>query len=130
MKEKFIYVHKTAIKCGSEWQAGSCTIRVVNIDAKLEAYTKKLNCEYIDIQDRKINGVTFSFICDDEAGLYNTPPVFSVQSRTNPAYNLVNSLLICKTTKDGKTRGLTAPEIKWVKAAFNPMPDKNCILID
>lgn len=74
MKEKFIYVHKTAIKCGNEWQAGSCTIRVINIDANLEAYTKKLNCEYIDIQDRKINGVTFSFICDDEAGLYNTPP--------------------------------------------------------
>lgn len=128
-KVKMILVKKEAVNFGSGWEAGSATIRVVNIEPKLEAYYKKLGCQTIDIQERNINGVPFDFICDDEACIKDVPPVFSVKSRTNKAYNLCNTLLICKfNPKTGDERGLTPPEIEWVKRSFNPL--QNVVMID
>jgi hypothetical protein len=128
-KVKMILVKKEAVDFGQGWEAGSCTIRVVNVENTCKAFYKKLGCERIDIAERTINGVPFDFIVDDESCIKDKPPVFSVKSRTDKAYNLCNTLLICKyNEKTGGERGLTPPEIEWVKRNFNPL--QNAVMID
>lgn len=74
---------------------------------------------------RTIEGKPFDFICDDEAFMYEAPAVVSVRSKTDSRYNLVNTLIVCKS-EEGETIGLTDEECKFVLAHFK----NNAIEID
>lgn len=130
-KVKMLFVKKETFKnSDGTFSAGSCTIRVVNIEPTLETYYKKLNCRCIDIQERIFGGMPYDCICDDEAFCYNTPAVISVKSKSDYRYNLANSILICKYDGEGKERGLTDQEIAHIKCFFNPLPHINAMVCD
>lgn len=129
-KVKMLLVKKETLKnSDGTYAAGSCTIRVVNIEPTLENYYQKLNCECIDIQERNFGGIPFDCICDDEACCYPVPPVKSVKSKTDSRFDLLNTILICKC-ENGEERGLTPPEIAHIKRFFNPLPWINAMQCD
>jgi hypothetical protein len=132
MKEKIkmLFVKKETLKnSDGTYAAGTCTIIVVNIEPTLKNYYKKLDCECIDIQERKFGGVPFDIVCDDEACCYPVPPVKSVKSKTDSRFDICNTVLIGKS-QNGEMRSMTDAEIKHIKRFFNPLPWFNAMLCD
>lgn len=120
-----IIIKTGAKKIAGAWFAKVAKVEKINIKNDLKAYYKALGCQTIDIQVRTIEGKPFDFICDDEAFMYETPAVVSVRSKTDSRYNLVNTLIVCKS-EEGETIGLTDEECEFVLAHFK----NNAIEID
>jgi hypothetical protein len=132
MKEKIkmLLVKKETLKnSDGTYAAGTCTIRVVNIEPTLENYYKKLDCQCIDIQERNFCGIPFDIVCDDEACCYAVPPVKSVKSKTDSRFDICNTVLIGKS-QNGEMRSMTDAEIKHIKRFFNPLPWINAMQCD
>ena len=74
------------------------TARKVTIDRSLESYYKALNCDCIDIVNRRLGGYRFDVICDDEALLKDNPLPSAIGPDGQPM--LFGNLFFCKP--DGK----------------------------
>lgn len=81
---------------------------VVRFEPKLEWYYKNLDCQYIDIAERQIDGMYYDFIVDDE-GLLKDDSLPSCCD-ANGHTQLVGKVLICHHDGEGNETGLTEEE--------------------
>lgn len=53
-------------------------VKVIELEDKLEAYYENLNCNTIDIVERKIGGKLFDIVCDDEGLLKDDAKISAI----------------------------------------------------
>lgn len=85
-----------------------------------------LDCDCIDITERKIGDEWFNITCDDE-GLLKMNPIMSASSLTNPNDILVGNLLFSDYDDEGEEIGLTDTRIEFLKEHIKFFTDKNGI---
>jgi len=77
-------------------------LKVVMVEDELEKFYELLDCSCIDIVERKIGGVYYDIICDDEGLLTEHPIISAVDvSSGNPEPMLFGNLLICHNDGEG-----------------------------
>lgn len=94
----------------------------------LERYYKLLNCDLIDIQERKINNVYYDFIFDDEYMLKEN------EKNNITASGLINNeikelirgnLIICGLAKNGLETTLKESDISSIKKSIIAIQNEN-----
>lgn len=80
----------------------------------LKEYYRLLDCDTIDIVQRKIAGKTYEIICDDE-GLLVDAPILSAAWKTTKRPALFGNLLIAGEAIDGELTSLTDEDEKPIK---------------
>lgn len=97
--------------------------RIIETEGGLENYYKLLNCDLIDITERKIDGQYFDIICDDEGLFKEGNQVSAVSEDGRP--QLVGSLLICNHDGEGGESGLSDEDLEKVskRLAIATSPD-------
>lgn len=86
---------------------------VVDVKDCLEVFYEKIDCTTIDIVNRKIGGVYYAIVCDDE-GLYAERVTVSAATKAGDPV-LVGNLLIFKNGKDGELAGLSGEDVERVR---------------
>ena len=87
---------------------------VVDMEDTLKNYYSLINCSTIDIAVRKIGGIPYDIICDDN-GWFASKQVVSARSETNVDDFFVGNLLICRSDDEGNEVSLTSDDIKNLK---------------
>ena len=88
------------------------TAKEVDINPELDELYKVLDCDTIDIVVRKVDGVEFDIVCDDE-GLFKQPAVPSAcTTQGNPT--LVGNLLFCHHNLDGELTECSEDDVIWL----------------
>ena len=88
--------------------------REVDIGTDLESYYKILRCDLITVTERKINGVYYDVISDDE-GLFKENQILSAITEEGKAA-LVGSILIQRyDPENGTAAELTQEDIENIK---------------
>jgi hypothetical protein len=87
--------------------------QVLTIKKDLDEYYALLNCTTIDIVSRKIDGVWYDIICDDE-GLFKEPLVVTaIGTDFNP--ELVGSIfVVAYDNKKGDIKSLTTEDVEHI----------------
>lgn len=78
---------------------------VIDIENDLDTFYDLINCDCIDIVERKCGDTYFNIICDDEGLLKDDPRVSAVDKANVPM--LVGNLIFIHTDEDGNTIGIT-----------------------
>lgn len=85
------------------------TCKVVNMEFTLENYYKHLDCNCIDIAERKIGNKFYDVICDDEGLLVDNPKVCCIAGDSD--YNIYGNIIICNGDDNGNEQPLTEDDI-------------------
>ncbi len=91
----------------------SFAVRMVDAGT-LKEYYRLLDCDTIDIVQRKIAGKTYEIICDDE-GLLVDAPILSAAWKSSKRPALFGNLLIAGEAIDGELTSLTDEDEKPIK---------------
>ena len=83
----------------------------------LKEYYKLLDCDIIDIVQRKIAGKYYEIICDDE-GLLVDAPILSAAWKTTKKPALFGNLLIAGEAIDGELTSITAEDAKAITGSI------------
>ena len=85
------------------------------IENSLEEFYKLIDCDYIDITEKKINGVNYDIIVDDE-GLLKENFIFSGwYDFQNLKPCLAGNLIICHYDLEGNQTSITKEEFEALK---------------
>jgi len=88
--------------------------REVDIQADLESYYKILHCNLITVTERKINGLYYDIVADEE-GLFKEEPTISAITEEGKAA-LVGSILIQRyNAEKGSAAELTPEDVNNIK---------------
>lgn len=88
--------------------------REVDISTDLETYYKILDCNLVTVTERKINGVYYDIVADDE-GLFKENPIISAITEEGKAA-LVGSLLIQRYDAEKESAAeLTREDVESIK---------------
>jgi len=82
--------------------------RFIETEGGLDAYYSLLDCDCIDIVTRKIGGVEYDIVCDDEGLLVDDPVPSAID--TDGSVALVGSLLFLHHDDNGNLTALTAED--------------------
>ena len=109
--------------------AEDCTAAPATIEKSLDGYYSALNCDCIDIATRKIGGVKYDIICDDEGLLKAHPHVSAISSDGQPM--LVGNLFVVKFDGQDDVRSLTEGEQAHVMQCIRKihMGPRPCLVI-
>ena len=92
------------------------TASKVEIEPCLDEYYRLLNCDTIDMVDRRIGTPRshrdFTIICDDNGLMYDAPKISAIDNLGKAM--LVGNLLVTKCNGEGETVGLTREEADFV----------------
>lgn len=88
--------------------------REVDISADLETYYKILNCNLVTVTERKINGVYYDVIADDE-GLFKEKPIISAITEEGKVALVGNLLIQRYNAEKGSAEELTPEDIENIK---------------
>ncbi|MDY4140842.1 MAG: hypothetical protein SOY30_16125 [Eubacteriales bacterium] len=88
------------------------TARKATIPNCLEGYYSALDCDLVDIVQRRLGGYRFDVICDDEALLKANPIPSAFDPYDRPM--LFGSLFFCHSDKDGNMTSLNDREIVFI----------------
>lgn len=86
---------------------------VVDVQDDLEVFYEKIDCTTIDIVNRKVGGVYYAIVCDDE-GLFTERVMVSAATKAGDPV-LVGNLLIFQNGEDGELAGLSGEDVGRVK---------------
>ena len=84
-----------------------------DIEDSLDVFYHIIGCNVIDIVTRRVAGVPFSIICDDE-GMLKENYVTALTSSGD--IMLVGNLIFCHVGKDGELKGLSDSEIDLLES--------------
>lgn len=87
-------------------------VKVTEVEDKLEVFYRHLDCDVIDIVDRKIDGKWFDIVCDDEGLLKMNPKISAINGNGDPM--LVGNLMFFHS-KDGELTGLSEEDIVHIR---------------
>lgn len=88
-------------------------VEVVDCDGKLQTLYNLLNCDFVEIVDRNINGVRVHIICDEEGKLHGVPKISGIMYDNSDYF--VGNLLVCGlVNSDGELTGLSEKEIELI----------------
>lgn len=85
------------------------TARKATIECSLKSYYRALDCDCIDVVNRRLGGHRFDIICDDEALLKADPIPSAFDLDDQPA--LFGSLFFCRHDSSGNPVSLSDAEI-------------------
>ena len=88
--------------------------RQVDISPDLESYYNILHCNLITVTERKINGVYYDIIADDE-GLFKEEPTISAITEEGKAALVGNILIQRYDPENGTAAELTIEDINNIK---------------
>lgn len=88
--------------------------REVDIGTDLESYYKILHCDLITVTERKINGVYYDVIADDEE-LFKENPIISAITEEGKAALVGNILIQRYDPENGTAAELTTEDINNIK---------------
>lgn len=89
------------------------------IEAELQSYYDLLGVEYIDIVSRKIGGMYYDIICDDEALLKSDPIPTMINSKCE--LMLFGNLFICKHDEEGNEVSLTKTDVNRIMNQYRAL---------
>ena len=92
------------------------TLATREIEAELQSYYDLLDVSTIDIVSRKIRGVSYEIICDDEALCKDKPVVSMISSRYQPM--LFGNLFVVNYGGNGGLASLTPADVKRIKQSY------------
>ncbi len=94
--------------------------QVLEIEDRLQLYYDLIECDTIDIVERKIEDRNFRIICDDE-GILKLPEISAISSQGKIRF--VGNLIICSdvVTEDGELVGLTDEEVIYILARIKKL---------
>lgn len=88
--------------------------REVDISPDLESYYKILHCNLISVTERKINGIYYDIVADEEGLLKEEPTISAITEEGKAA--LVGNLLIQRyNSEKGSAEELTPEDIENIK---------------
>ena len=91
--------------------------REIDIQDRLEDYYKVLDCNLIEVAERKVNGVWFDIMCDEEGLLKGEPMVSAVDGEYHPM--LVGNLLFLHSDPNtGEFVGISKPEAEMLLSNY------------
>ena len=94
-------------------------VEVIDIDDELDAFYEKLDCNCIDIVTRRIDGMEFDIMCDDE-GLFHDPRKLSaINDMGEPM--LVGTLMFFHHDDEGDLVGLTDEAVEFIQDHIQTM---------
>lgn len=88
--------------------------RQVDISPDLESYYKILHCNLITVTERKINGIYYDIVADDEA-LFKENPIISAITEEGKAALVGNILIQRYDPENGTAAELTTEDINNIK---------------
>lgn len=95
--------------------------QVLEIEDHLQLYYDLIECDTIDIVERKIENRNFRIICDDEGLLKMPEKISAISSRGKIQF--VGNLIICSdvVTEAGELVGLTDEEVIYILARIKKL---------
>ena len=94
-------------------------VQIMDVEPDLQAYYKALDCDCIDIVERKIGGKFYDVMCDDE-GLFREPQKISaINDMGEPMF--VGNLLFFNNDGQGDLVGLSDKDIEHIKKHIKKM---------
>lgn len=100
----------------------NCEVAVIELDERpeLDFFYEKLNCDVIDIVERRIKGEYFQIVCDDEGALKTFPIISAVDGNMEPA--LCGNLMFFNSVDDnGELVGLKDEDIELIKSSIHDL---------
>lgn len=95
-------------------------VKCIEIENTLDAYYEVLNCDTIDIVNRRIGRKRFEIICDDEGTFKENPKISAIDNLGHPQL-VGNILIVSGTVVDGDLTGLTKSEEAYIMARIQKM---------
>lgn len=100
------------------------TVKVLEIEDKLDEFYRILNCTCIDIVVRNVhNHMRYNIICDDE-GLFKEPTKISGIGLDYSPELVGNLFIVGGEVIDGELTSLTDEELSWLLRFIKKMPTK------
>ena len=94
-------------------------VSVIDIQPELDEYYKNLECDLIDIVQRKIGGKWFDVMCDDE-GLFNeSQKISAITNMGEPIF--VGNLMFFRNDGEGNLIGLEDEDVQHIKDHIQTM---------
>lgn len=89
-------------------------VKCIEIEDTLDEYYRILNCDTIDIVNRRIGRKRFEIICDDEGTFKANPKISAIDNFGTP--QLVGNIFIVggEVDEDGNLTSLTKSDAKYV----------------
>jgi hypothetical protein len=95
-------------------------VKIVDVESNIYAWYELLNCDMVEMPERKIENKYFTFICDEE-GLLKSEPIISVMGADGSAM-ITGSILICNW-EEGDITDLTEEDIKLISKHVRQLID-------
>ena len=93
----------------------NCEVAVIELDERpeLDFFYEKLNCDVIDIVERRIKGEYFQIVCDDEGALKPDPMVSAIDGNMEPVL-CGNLMFFDSIDENGELVGLKNEDIERI----------------
>ena len=79
----------------------------------LDDYYRLIGCTCIDIVSRKINGIRYEIVCDDEGTFVENPKISAINHKGDPM--LVGNLIIAGPAVEGELTDLTDSDMEYIR---------------
>jgi len=89
----------------------------MTVEDSLDSYYKLLGCSVIDIPMRRIGGVYYDIVCDEE-GLYNSDNRIQMIHKDTNVPMLVGNLFICKDDGKGELKSLDNEDVEKIRQSW------------
>lgn len=93
--------------------------KVVEIEDDLHTYYRLLDCNMVEIVERKIGRKWFDVICDEEGLFREDPYISAIDNLGSPMF--VGNLLFLHHDDEGNMTGLSDREIEYLKSRIQTM---------
>ena len=84
-------------------------VEICDVEDRLEAFYEKLNCNYIEITSRYIDGKLYNVMCDEEGEFVGAPVVSGFSERDGIMF--VGNLMFFNDDGEGNLLGLNGEDI-------------------
>lgn len=95
------------------------TVKIIEVENNLEAYYKALNCDLIEIFERKIGGKWFDVMCDEEGTFKEPVKISAINDMGEPMF--VGNLMFFHNDGEGNLVGLADDDIEHIKHYIQKM---------
>lgn len=96
----------------------------IEIKDELDDFYKNLDCDMIELPMRKIDGKTFTIMCDEE-GLLKDKPIAACISKKYSDDMIFGNVMFFNNDGMGDLESLTDDDIRRIKLHVNIVMDRN-----
>lgn len=98
-------------------------VKEIEINDDLKEYYENLECNYIEIVERKIGNKWFDVICDEEGTFVDSPKISAIDNLGTPMF--VGNLIFAHHDSEGNMTGLKEKESDYIRRRIQTMFTNN-----